>query len=258
MLNEHLWASEKALKRNVFMFLQYTHQNTYTLNLKPCLWSVCYFRRGGNVCFVFAEEPFSYFCNWIGPSLHLSGPRLRSGKLVLGGICEKVPLNPFYLLCYLKTICPHSPMSPAGPFLPLLPRIESGGARHRLLKKSHLARGRGGEVWGGGGLLRVEGVMLGNQNDRQQWKVFCGLPHICEVGWLVSFHSSLWSSGKHWLSHGVSHSLALSVVRSFLLARLVQTHPYAGFPTIAQAFCIIVTTETRWHNCFLQKTQGCC
>ncbi len=52
-----------------------------------------------------------------------------------GGICEKVPLNPFYLLWYLKTICPHSLMSPAGPLLPLLPRIESGGARHRLLKK---------------------------------------------------------------------------------------------------------------------------
>ncbi len=127
-----------------------------------------------------------------------------------GGICEKVPLNPFHLLCYLKTICPHSPMSPAGPFLPLLPRIESGGARHRLLKKAIWPE----EEVGGGGFLRVEGVMLGNQNDRQQWKVFCGLPHICEVGWLVSFHSSLWSSGKHWFSHGLSHSLALSVVHS--------------------------------------------
>ncbi len=167
-----------------------------------------------------------------------------------GGICEKVPLNPFYLLWYLKTICPHSLMSPAGPLLPLLPRIESGGARHRLLKKKPSGQRK---RWGG--LLRVEGVMLGNQNDRQQWKVFCGLPHICEVGWLVSFHSSLWSSGKHRLSHGVSHSLALSVVRSFLLARLILTHPYAGFPTIARAFCIIGTTETRWHNCFLQKTQ---
>lgn len=114
--------------------------------------------------------------------------------------------------------------------------------------------------WGVGGCWGVGwggGVMLGNQNDRQQWKVFCGLPHICEVAWLVRFHSSLWSSGKHWLSHGVSLSLALSVACSLLLPHLINI-PFRDsctpwFRTIAQAFCIISTTETRWHDCFLQK-----
>jgi len=55
-------------------------------------------------------------------------------------------------------------MSPAGPFLPLLPRIESGGARHRLFKKKPSGQRK---RWGAVGGL-VGGVMLGNQNDRQQ------------------------------------------------------------------------------------------
>ncbi len=65
MLNEHLWASEKALKINLFMFLQYTHQNTCMWNLKPYLWSVRYFRWGGSVCFVlFTEDLFLLQMDW--------------------------------------------------------------------------------------------------------------------------------------------------------------------------------------------------
>lgn len=40
--------------------------------------------------------------------------------------------------------------------------------------------------------------MLGNQNDGQQWEVFCGLPCTCKVAQVASFHSSLWFSGKQW------------------------------------------------------------
>lgn len=217
------------------MFSQYTHQNTYMCNLKPCLWSVRCFR-----CVVSFYSPKVLFLISATGLVHLGtyeGLGYEVPNYFWGYICEKVPLNPFYLLCYLKTICPHSPMSPAGPFLPLLPRIESGGARHRLLKKKPSGQRK---RWGG--LLRVEGVMLGNQNDRQQWKVFCGLPHICEVGWLVSFHSSLWSSGKHWLSHGVS----LSVVRLFLLHTPVRWLSNNCMSVLHNRW-----TETRWHDCFL-------
>lgn len=201
MLNEHLWDSENA---DVLIIYPSKYIQCGTWN--P-IFEVPNFSGLAEMFHSVSRRFFFLFeLKWtISVLIRASAKKCHTS---LRGVCEKIPLNPFYFLCYLKTICPHSPMSPAGPFLPLLPRIESGGARHRLFKKkSHLARGRGGVRLGLGG------VMLGNQNDRQQWKVFCGLPHICEVAWLVRFHSSLWS---------LQVNTDLATVYLFLLGFVVQ------------------------------------
>lgn len=103
-----------------------------------------------------------------------------------------------------KTICPRrNPKtlhSTPPSHLRDLVVVEQRCKSPQTVKKKPSGQGGGGaagvaswgclEVWGGG-------VVLGNQNDGQQWEVFCGLPRTCKVGRLVSFHSSLWSSGKH-------------------------------------------------------------
>lgn len=66
-------------------------------------------------------------------------------------------------------------MSPAGPFLPLLPRIESGGARRRLFKKKPSGqRKRWGGVGGdGGGGGEVESCWAIKMTDSSE-KCFVG------------------------------------------------------------------------------------
>lgn len=77
------------------MFLQYTHQNTYMWNLKPYLWGINFFQVWQKCFILLVEGSFSYFCNWIGPSLCLSGPRLRSAILVWGVSVKRFPLIHF-------------------------------------------------------------------------------------------------------------------------------------------------------------------
>lgn len=117
MLNDHLWDSKKAFKRDLFVLLQYTHQNAYIWNLKPYhLWSIGI---GGNGRFIlFAEGSSSYFCNWIGSSLHLSGPRLRSAEVVWGVSVKRFPLIHFICSAIPQNHLSTQPNVPRWPFPP--------------------------------------------------------------------------------------------------------------------------------------------
>lgn len=80
-----------------------------------------------------------------------------------------------------------------------------------------------GDLYRGGGLGGE--VVLGNQNDGQQWEVFCGLPHTCKVARPVSFHSSLWSSGKHWLT---KEGLVLPLLSVCVLVFVYANNVFVG------------------------------
>lgn len=95
-----IFALEQKEAKKVFVLVLSIHPQIWYLNPADIL-----------VCLVL-RVPYSSTLPSDCLIFVLIRPSAETLQTSLCGICEKVPLNQFYLLCYLKTICPHSPCPP--------------------------------------------------------------------------------------------------------------------------------------------------